>query len=137
MKSKYILGAVLILAVAAPAAAQMVDVNGSHIVVVSRTPRSWDGATIEVNGYWTFTVTTAAMLRRPTATIPARSMCINAAALTIKPSIRAGRNFDGVDLHFDPATMQVRTLTLDGVEWQVVTGGMKPLSQEAAARCIG
>jgi hypothetical protein len=119
--------------IASPTGAQMtapvVDVNGSHIVVNNPTPRSWRGTSVEINSYFSYTVT------EPGVT---RSLCINASAFVIKPSIRAGRDFDGVDIHFRPATMHVKTVILNGLTpVRVTTGMIQPLSPARAAQCFG
>ena len=121
---------VIALAIAAAQlATPMVDVNGSHVVITVPTPRSWRGTTVEINGYFSYTVTDPAVTR---------SLCINAAAFVVKPSVRAGRDFDGVDIHFRPATMHVKTLVLNGMtSARVTTGLMQPLSPARAAQCVG
>lgn len=111
-----------------------VDVNGPHIIIRGfDAPRDWSGTTVELNSYWTFKVARLPKLK---------DLCINAAAFTVKESIRAGRDFSGV--HYEPTEMKVKTVAIQAgtgtaVPIKSVTSGLiKPLTpQEAAVQCVG
>ena len=116
---------------AQPPAPPVVDVNGPHVILRSRAPRAWNHLTVEINRYWTFTLTGV-----PAST----SVCIHATAFTVKASRRGGRDFDGI--HFDPASMQVKTVSLSGANGpatalRVTRGLTKPLTRQDATRCLG
>jgi hypothetical protein len=109
------------------------DTNGPYVILRDRYPRaSPTGSTVEINGYWTFTLTRSLPI--------AKFLCIRATAFTVKPSLRGEWDFDGI--HFDLSTMRMKTVTFmsprDSVSSMQVTTGLlvvTPLTPDDESRC--
>src|SRR5262245_23166467 len=113
-------------------AAPVVEVNGPHIVLNSSADREWRGATVELNGYWTYTVGVVPMKRL---------LCIDISAFVPVSRVRApGTDYRGI--HFDASTTPVKSVTLataDGrsVSLYLTTGSSKPLTTQEETLCVG